>query len=127
MALTYRSVSHSTKTTQVPAAVTGTNRLMPMDAWRPSGRARSQNDAKRRTDRCIESCGSPPPGRWAGLIGLRAPCMREVMFRVVGERPGHLEAQAGTLPIRIAAPTLEELQHEARESLINHVGPAHGT
>ncbi|MCP9887835.1 hypothetical protein KBY96_07810 [Cyanobium sp. ATX 6A2] len=53
--------------------------------------------------------------------------MREVVFRVVRERPGQLDAQAETLPIRIAAPTLEELQHEAREALINHFGPAHCT
>ena len=61
--------------------------------------------------------------------------MREVVFRVLAERPGHLEAQAVgaafsagvTLPILITAPTLEELQHEAREALIEHLGPAHGT
>lgn len=53
------------------------------------------------------------------------PCMREVLFRVVVERPGHLEAQADGLAIRIAAPTLEELQHEAREALIQALGPAH--
>ena len=53
--------------------------------------------------------------------------MREVVFRVMAERPGHLEAKADTLPIRITAPTLEELQHEAREALIEHLGPAHGT
>ena len=65
----------------------------------------------------------------------RYPRMREVVFRVVAERPGHLEAQAVgaafsagvTLPIRITAPTLEELQHEAREVLIEHLGPAHCT
>jgi hypothetical protein len=59
--------------------------------------------------------------------------MREVVFRVVAERPGHLEAQAVgaafsagvTLPVLITAPTLEELQHEAREALIEHLGPAH--
>ena len=51
--------------------------------------------------------------------------MREVVFRVLAERPGHLEAQAESLPIRINAPTLEELQHEAREALIEHLGPAH--
>jgi hypothetical protein len=51
--------------------------------------------------------------------------MREVVFRVQVERPGHLEAQAESLPIRITAPTLEELQHEAREALIEHLGPAH--
>jgi len=53
--------------------------------------------------------------------------MREVVFRVLAECPGHLEAQADTLPIRITALTLEELQHEAREALIEHLGPAHGT
>lgn len=52
--------------------------------------------------------------------------MREVVFRVLAERPGHLEAQAESLPIHISAPTLEELQHEARESLIKHLGPVHG-
>jgi hypothetical protein len=65
----------------------------------------------------------------------RYPRMREVVFRVLAERPGHLEAQAVgaafsagvTLPIRITAPTLEELQHEAREALIAHMGLAHCT
>ena len=53
--------------------------------------------------------------------------MREVQFRVLCERPGYLEAQADLPAIRrIAAPTLEELQHEAREALIDHYGPAHG-
>ena len=51
--------------------------------------------------------------------------MREVVFRVLAERPGHLEAQAETLPIRITAPTLEELQLEAREDMIKHCGAAH--
>jgi hypothetical protein len=55
----------------------------------------------------------------------RVPRMREIMFRLEAERPGHLEAQAESLPIRISAPTLEELQHEAREALIEHLGPAH--
>ncbi|MFN9622488.1 MAG: hypothetical protein ACK587_06595 [Cyanobacteriota bacterium] len=61
--------------------------------------------------------------------------MREVVFRLEVERPGHLEARAVgaafsagvTLPIRLTAPTLEELQHEAREALIAQMGPAHGT
>ena len=57
----------------------------------------------------------------------RYPHMREVVFRVLAERPGHLEAQAETLPIHITARTLEELQHEAREALIEHLGPAHCT
>ena len=53
--------------------------------------------------------------------------MREVVFRLELERPGHLEARAETLPIHISAPSLEELQHEAREALIAHMGPAHCT
>ncbi len=53
------------------------------------------------------------------------PCMREVVFRILVERTGHLEAQAHNLPIQITAPTHEDLQHEAREALITHVGPAH--
>ena len=61
--------------------------------------------------------------------------MREIVFRVLAERPGHLEAQAVgaafsagvTLPILITALTLEELHHEAREALIEHLGPAHCT
>jgi len=53
--------------------------------------------------------------------------MREVVFRVLTERPGYLEAQAETLPLHICAPTLEELQHEAREALIEHLGQAHCT
>lgn len=55
------------------------------------------------------------------------PCMREVVFRLEAERPGQLEARAETLPLHITAPTLEELQHEAREALIHHMGPAHCT
>jgi hypothetical protein len=51
--------------------------------------------------------------------------MREVVFRLEAERPGHLEASADGLPIRITAPTLEELQHEARDALIEHFGPTH--
>ncbi|HBH73421.1 MAG TPA: hypothetical protein DDY43_08235 [Synechococcales bacterium UBA10510] len=51
--------------------------------------------------------------------------MREVVFRFVAERPGHLEARADVPALHIAAPTLEELQHEAREALIEHFGPAH--
>lgn len=51
--------------------------------------------------------------------------MREIVFRVLTERSGQLEAQAEGLPIHICAPTLEELQHEAREALIHHFGPAH--
>ncbi len=55
------------------------------------------------------------------------------MFHVLAERPGLLEAPAVgaafsagvTLAIRITAPTLGTLQPEAREALIEHLGPAH--
>lgn len=53
--------------------------------------------------------------------------MREVVFRVLAECPGYLEAQAETLPISLTAPTLEKLQHEASEAPIEHLGPAHCT
>jgi hypothetical protein len=51
--------------------------------------------------------------------------MREILFRLLAERPGHFEAQASGLPLRITAASLEELQHEAREVLIEHFGPVH--
>jgi hypothetical protein len=51
--------------------------------------------------------------------------MRDVVFQVLSERQGHLEARAMELPLGIAAASLEELQHEAREALIDHFGPAH--
>lgn len=53
--------------------------------------------------------------------------MREVVFRILIERPGHLTAQADDPSVRIEAPSLEELQHEAREALIHHFGVAHST
>ena len=48
--------------------------------------------------------------------------LREVVLRLEAERPGQLEAQAEALPIRITAPTLEELQHQAREGGDAHLG-----
>jgi hypothetical protein len=51
--------------------------------------------------------------------------MREGVFRVVSERPGLLEARADSLDLCITAASLEELQHEAREALIEHFGLAH--
>jgi hypothetical protein len=53
--------------------------------------------------------------------------MREIVFRVLSETPGHLEAEASDPMIRIAAASLEDLHHEAREALIAHLGSAHGT
>ncbi|MEB3351003.1 MAG: hypothetical protein VKM01_01620 [Cyanobacteriota bacterium] len=53
--------------------------------------------------------------------------MREIVFRVHIDQPGHLEARAEDRPLTIRAPSLEELHHEAREALIEHLGPAHGT
>ena len=57
--------------------------------------------------------------------------MREIVFHLRPQlRRGaseELTAQAAGYPLRISAPSLEELQHEAREALIAHMGPAHCT
>jgi len=60
-------------------------------------------------------------------VSETSPCMREISFRVVSEAPGRLEAKSDIPTICITAPTLEDLQYEAREALIEHLGPAHGT
>ena len=52
--------------------------------------------------------------------------MREIVFRVISERPGHLAARADEPLISITAPTLEELHHEARQALIDKLGETHG-
>lgn len=56
--------------------------------------------------------------------------MREIVFRVHPARPGQLQATAvhAANPIEsihIEAPSLEELHHEAREALIERLGPSH--
>lgn len=53
--------------------------------------------------------------------------MREIVFHVLEERPGRLEAHADDQAIRIWAPSLEELHHEARGALIDALGSAHAT
>ncbi|MFO0039052.1 MAG: hypothetical protein ACK522_08920 [Synechococcaceae cyanobacterium] len=53
--------------------------------------------------------------------------MREIVFRVTAERPGHLEALALQPRLTVSAPTREEWHHEARETLIHALGPAHVT
>ena len=53
--------------------------------------------------------------------------MREVVFELVSQIPGQLQARAQSPALTITAATLEELQHEAREALIRHYGAAHGT
>lgn len=53
--------------------------------------------------------------------------MREIVFQLVDSGPGRLIAQALDRPLRISAPSLEELHHEARDALIRHLGPVHGT
>ena len=53
--------------------------------------------------------------------------MREIVFRVLSETPGQLEAESTDPRIRIQATSLEDLHHEARQALIDHLGPAHGT
>lgn len=52
--------------------------------------------------------------------------MREIVFRLQREEPGCLEARAEGWPLAITAGSLEELHHEARDALIDHLGPAHG-
>jgi hypothetical protein len=52
--------------------------------------------------------------------------MREIEFTVVNRTDG-LVAQSLTQDLLIAAPTMEELHHEARDALIRHLGPAHAT
>ena len=51
--------------------------------------------------------------------------MREVVFELVSQIPGQLQARAQSPALTITAATLEELQHEAREALIRHYGAAH--
>jgi hypothetical protein len=52
--------------------------------------------------------------------------MREITFRVEQEHGQPLQALAINPQLRISAPSLEELHHEAREALIQHFGAAHG-
>ena len=51
--------------------------------------------------------------------------MKEVVFRVLNDQQGELEARAEQQPITIRASNLEELQHEAREALMRHFGASH--
>lgn len=53
--------------------------------------------------------------------------MREIVFLVTTERPGHIEATAPDRSLQVQAASLEELHHEAREALIAQVGPAHNS
>ena len=51
--------------------------------------------------------------------------MREVVFQIHRDPAGGLQATAEPQGLTIAAPSLEELQHEARDALMAHFGPAH--
>jgi hypothetical protein len=53
--------------------------------------------------------------------------MREIVFRVTAERPGHLEATAAHPRLTVWAPSREEWHHEAREALIGELGQSHVT
>ena len=53
--------------------------------------------------------------------------MRKVVLTFLNDGPGQLMAQALFRDLQIAAPTLEEFHHEARDALIGHLGPAHGS
>lgn len=51
--------------------------------------------------------------------------MREVVFQVISELPGHWQARCDQPRISIGAPSLEELQHEARDALMEQFGASH--
>jgi len=51
--------------------------------------------------------------------------MREIVFHLQEHSGTRLRASAEHPLLTIEAGTLEELQHEAREALIEHVGAAH--
>ena len=51
--------------------------------------------------------------------------MRDVVFEIQSDPSGCLRATAEPQGLTISAPSLEELQHEAREALIAKLGPAH--
>jgi hypothetical protein len=52
--------------------------------------------------------------------------MQVVLFTVTTVGPGgHVEAAADKPGIRIDAPTMEELHHEARDALIKRFGMSH--
>jgi hypothetical protein len=53
--------------------------------------------------------------------------MREIVFQVTAERPGHLQATALRPRLTVSAPSREEWHHEAREALISELGSAHIT
>jgi len=51
--------------------------------------------------------------------------MREITFDVEQARTRQLTGRSSNPKLRIDASSLEELQHEARDALIQHYGPAH--
>ncbi|MFM7311664.1 MAG: hypothetical protein ACKO0M_00580 [Cyanobium sp.] len=51
--------------------------------------------------------------------------MREILFRVREQRPGHLVACSEDGALLVSAATREELHHEAREAVIGQLGEAH--
>ena len=51
--------------------------------------------------------------------------MREITFEVEQARTRQLTGRSSNPKLRIDASNLEELQHEARDVLIQHCGPAH--
>jgi hypothetical protein len=53
--------------------------------------------------------------------------MREIVFDVAPCQTQGIEAKAVERQLRIVASNLEELHEEARDALIQHLGPAHTT
>ena len=76
---------------------------------------------------------NPPAGGQGGEAGSipklsrQEIAMREIVFLVTTERPGHIEATAPDRSLQVQAPSLEELHHEAREALMAQVGAAHNS
>ncbi|MFM7313389.1 MAG: hypothetical protein ACKO0M_09515 [Cyanobium sp.] len=51
--------------------------------------------------------------------------MREIVFNVLPRSDGRLRARSEHPPLAIEAGSFEELQHEAREALIQQLGASH--
>jgi hypothetical protein len=52
--------------------------------------------------------------------------MREIVFRVLSETKGVIVAETQDHTMRVCAPSIEDLHHEAREALMQRFGPVHG-
>jgi hypothetical protein len=53
--------------------------------------------------------------------------MREILFRILNDTAGCFKASTDDAQLHITAASLEELRHEARQVLIDRLGPTHHT